>query len=67
MSNLKLIPYQPDRVESEDSRNTLQGDFMTASARRSVRMFSTDPVPRDLIETAIKIAGTAPSGAHQQP
>jgi iodotyrosine deiodinase len=30
-------------------------------------MFSTDPVPRELVENAIRSAGTAPSGAHQQP
>ncbi len=30
-------------------------------------MFSSDPVPRELIENAIRVAGTAPSGAHQQP
>jgi iodotyrosine deiodinase len=35
--------------------------------RRSVRAFSTDPVPRRLIELAIQTASTAPSGAHQQP
>ena len=36
-------------------------------ARRSVRDFSPDPVPRRLIELAIESASTAPSGAHQQP
>ena len=35
--------------------------------RRSVRMFSSDPVPKSLIETAVKTASTAPSGAHKQP
>jgi nitroreductase len=35
--------------------------------RRSVRHFSPDPVPRELIENAIRTAGTAPSGANQQP
>jgi nitroreductase len=35
--------------------------------RRSVRAFSPDPVPRELIETAIRTASTAPSGAHRQP
>ncbi len=35
--------------------------------RRSVRLFSSDPVPRELVENAIRVAGTAPSGAHQQP
>ncbi len=34
---------------------------------RSTRQFSTDPVPRQLIELAIRSAATAPSGAHQQP
>ncbi len=35
--------------------------------RRSVRMFSSDPVPREMIELAIMTGSTAPSGAHQQP
>ncbi|GIS99779.1 MAG: oxidoreductase [Acidimicrobiales bacterium] len=39
----------------------------SADRRRSVRMFSSDPVPRDLIEAAVAAASTAPSGAHKQP
>jgi nitroreductase len=35
--------------------------------RRSVRFFSDRPVPRACIETAIRTASTAPSGAHKQP
>ena len=35
--------------------------------RRTVRQFSDRPVPRAVIEAAIETAGTAPSGAHQQP
>jgi iodotyrosine deiodinase len=35
--------------------------------RRSVRAFSSEPVPVELVENAIATAGTAPSGAHQQP
>ena len=35
--------------------------------RRSVRMFSPEPISRRLIELAIRAASTAPSGAHQQP
>ena len=35
--------------------------------RRSVRMFSADPVPAEVIEIAVACANTAPSGAHQQP
>lgn len=35
--------------------------------RRSVRSFSPEPVPRRLIELAIRTGSTAPSGAHRQP
>jgi iodotyrosine deiodinase len=35
--------------------------------RRTTRQFSSEPVPRELIEAAIHTAATAPSGAHQQP
>ncbi len=35
--------------------------------RRSVREFDTRPVPREVIEHALRAAGTAPSGANQQP
>ena len=35
--------------------------------RRSVRDFSSRPVPFELIENAIRVAGSAPSGANQQP
>ena len=35
--------------------------------RRSVRHFSPKEIPREVIELAIRAAGSAPSGAHQQP
>jgi len=35
--------------------------------RRTVRAFSAEPVPLDVVENAIAAAGTAPSGANQQP
>ena len=43
-------------------------DFRELMAkRRTIRDFADTPVPRDLIETAIAAASTAPSGANQQP
>ncbi len=47
------------RRSAEFTRRLLQ--------RRSVRHFSREPVPVDLIENAIRVAGSAPSGANQQP
>ncbi|CAN5640553.1 nitroreductase family protein [soil metagenome] len=41
--------------------------YADMSRRRSVRMIAPDPVPLDLIDTAIATASTAPSGAHCQP
>ncbi len=35
--------------------------------RRTVRDFSTQPVPREIIEQCLVTAGTAPSGANLQP
>lgn len=47
----------------ERSRHFLE----TIAQRRSIRHFSPDPIPVEAIENAIRAAGTAPSGAHQQP
>ncbi|CAN5463020.1 nitroreductase family protein [soil metagenome] len=41
--------------------------YVEMSRRRTTRHFSTDAVPREAIELAIRTAGTSPSGAHQQP
>jgi nitroreductase len=38
-----------------------------AKTRRTIRDFSERPVPREIIEHCLLSAGTAPSGANQQP
>ncbi len=49
-------------------RRPPDGDFYDRmSTRRTVRDFSPEPVPYELIEQAIRTAATAPSGANQQP
>jgi iodotyrosine deiodinase len=35
--------------------------------RRSVRFFSSDDVPIDVVEACVATAGTSPSGVHKQP
>ncbi len=37
------------------------------SKRRSIRDYSDKTVPKEIIESIIRTAGTAPSGAHKQP
>ena len=41
--------------------------FDAINQRRTVREFSDRPVPADVIENALRAAGTAPSGANLQP
>lgn len=51
----------------EKMRERLKDFYMDVSRRRTVREFSARQVPQDIIETALKAAGTAPSGANLQP
>ena len=62
-----LIPYRPTRISIEESKNRANDFYSLMNARRSVRHFSDEPVPKELIEQAIRTASTAPSGAHRQP
>ncbi|MEZ4235307.1 MAG: nitroreductase family protein [Myxococcota bacterium] len=64
---LPTVPYRLERVEPQETVARLEAELRVAQQRRSVRMFSREPVPRAAIERAIAIAGTAPSGAHRQP
>ncbi len=66
----KTFPFVPltfARRSLEESRDRAAAFYEEMNRRRTTRHFSSDPVPKDLIETAIRTAGTAPSGAHQQP
>lgn len=64
----RLIPlphYRRYPVEEMQSRAAAFAEDLRR--RRSVRHFSSRPVPRDVIEQCLWAAGSAPSGANQQP
>ncbi len=61
------VPLQWDRLDPADALSRSREFAATMEARRSIRLFSPEPVPRELIDNALLVAGTAPSGAHQQP
>jgi iodotyrosine deiodinase len=61
------VPLAWERLDPEEALARSRAFRETMEARRSVRHFSTAPVPRELIDNALVVAGTAPSGAHQQP
>lgn len=63
-------PFRPlhfQRLAAEETAARAQRLRAQMESRRSVRHFSSEPVPREVVESAIAIAATAPSGAHQQP
>ena len=62
-----FVAHEHQRVDDQTMRERAESFRASADRRRSVRMFSSDPVPRDLIEAAVAAASTAPSGAHKQP
>jgi len=68
MSDYPTIPLHTYReYPVEEMRQRVQDFYEDIDRRRTVRDFSDKPVPRDIIETALKAANTAPSGANLQP
>jgi nitroreductase len=59
--------YAPSRLPPDEAFERSQRFLELMRRRRSVRRFAPDPVPPRLIENALLVAGSAPSGANQQP
>ena len=68
MSDPHFVPL-PGYEEYPPEMMQQRVDDFTAllQRRRTARQFSARPVPRAIIEKCLLAAGTAPSGAHQQP
>jgi nitroreductase len=62
-----FVPLDFERLSEADMRARAADCYARSRRRRSVRDFSTESVPMDVIENALRVAGTAPSGAHLQP
>lgn len=67
MKEPKSVRFDFQRRGEEEMFKRANEFFSLMKQRKSVRMFSSDPVPRELIKTAIETAATAPSGANKQP
>ena len=62
------IPLEGYETVGDAEMSKRTSDMLaTLLTRRTVRDFSDTPVPREIIETAIKASATAPNGANQQP
>ena len=62
---IPLVGYEERPIE--EMRQRLNDFYAEMNRRRTVRDFSDRLVPKDIIETALKVANTAPSGANLQP
>jgi nitroreductase len=70
MTNKGIYPFIPlefERLPADEQLRRATEFEARMKSRRTTRQFSPDPVPFELIETAIRIAARAPSGANQQP
>lgn len=64
------FPFHPldfQRLPPDEMALRATEFYKLLDGRRSIRMFSDEPVEQTLIEQAIATASTAPSGAHKQP
>jgi iodotyrosine deiodinase len=61
------VPLEFTRLDAEEALRRSEEFLELMRMRRSVRHFSAEPVAYELIENAIRTAGSAPSGANQQP
>ena len=63
----QFIPLEFHHLSIGQQREKADELFENLNRRRTVRDFSDEKVPIELIEKAIMTAGTAPSGANLQP
>ncbi|GAC1389945.1 MAG: nitroreductase family protein [Ktedonobacteraceae bacterium] len=66
-STYPFAPLAFEYLSNEDALQNSRAFLATMRRRRTIRAFSPDPVPFELIENALATAATAPSGANQQP
>lgn len=63
-------PFKPlefNEKSPADMQSSALAYYQEIKRRRTVREFSDRPVPKEIIENALRAAGTAPSGANMQP
>lgn len=67
VANEKYTPVYTNALSEHEMREKINDYLNFMSTRRSIREFSDKPIPLEVIENIIRVAGTAPSGANKQP
>jgi iodotyrosine deiodinase len=63
----RFLPLEFRRLSPDEQRRRSDEFYKTVATRRTVRDFSDEAVPWELVRSAIRSAATAPSGANRQP
>ena len=66
-ASLPHVPFHWERLPEEEMKKRALAFYQQLNLRRTIRSFSPDPVPREVIENIVLAAGTSPSGAHSEP
>ncbi|MEO5618001.1 MAG: nitroreductase family protein [Candidatus Eisenbacteria bacterium] len=64
---IQTIPLAYQRPPAADQLERAEALYRNLDRRRTVRDFAPDPLPEGLLDRLVLAAGTAPSGANQQP
>ncbi len=67
MDGYPFLSYQRPQVTASDLLKRSADFYQSMDERRTVRDFSDQPIPKEVIDNLIRTASSAPSGAHKQP
>ena len=67
MKQYPFISYNHASYSNKEMMERSKTFYAFMQKRRSVRIFSSDPIPEEVINNIIMTASTAPSGANKQP
>lgn len=59
------VPFEYTRLSEEEQLAASRRFLETMARRRTIREYSSEAVPFELIENAIRVVSLAPSGANQ--
>lgn len=62
-----MQPLEFQRRSEEEMKEASRVFYEQMKRRRTVRDFSSEPIPRQVLEQCLMTAGTAPNGANLQP
>ena len=63
----RFVPLDFERLPEDEMRARSEALLTEIRSRRSVRHFSDEAIPMDVVERCIEAAAQAPSGANRQP